>query len=295
MNKPLSVFLLSFLTSVSLISHAGGKLCNFKKEAICSGFLEGINVSASGEIWLLDVPGGRVLSIDKGQCVERAKTGGMPNGAKFLPNGKMVIADHNGLLEYDPETQQFEVLVDSFNEQPLTSLNDLSIDSQGGIYFTDMGPSSIQKPIGRVFYLAPNSQQPQLLASDLAFPNGIAISPDEQTIAVAEFAAKRILSLPTATAKGGMPLAYVLAYTEGGVGPDGLLYDQTGQLYAANLGTGEVLVYAPAGKLLGALELPEQAGDLVTNVAITGDKIYVTESAKNEVWSMDYPVLDCLK
>jgi sugar lactone lactonase YvrE len=199
------------------------------------------------------------------------------------------------LLEYNPETQQFSVLVDSFNGQPLQGLNDLTIDSQGGIYFTVMGPSSIQKPIGRVFYLAPNSQQPQLLASDLAFPNGLALSPDEKTIAVAEFAAKRILSLPSATAKGGMPLAYVLAYTEGGVGPDGLLYDQNSQLYAANLGTGEVLVYAPSGKLLGALELPEAAGDLVTNLAITKDKIYVTESGKNEVWSIDYPAIDCLK
>ena len=297
MNKKLVSFISScVLSMVPLLSHAessqaNNSACVAKKVAVCGGFLEGISVSPTGGVWLLDVTGKRILNIENGICSEKGKTEG-PNGSKFLPDGTLVIADHGGLLSFNTKTLKLTTMVDSFEGKPLTGLNDISIDSNNGIYFTAPGSSSLHQADGRVFYLAPGSKEPQLLSDKIAFPNGLAVTKDESTVLVAEFAAKRIVSIPSATVKGGFKLTNVYARTEGGVGPDGILMDDKNQLYVANLATGEVLVYAN-GKLVHTITLPKEAGALATNLAITKDKIYITEAQKGEVWSVPYPLEQC--
>ena len=123
-----------------------------------------------------------------------------------------------------------------------------------------------------------------LLSDQLAFPNGITLSPDGQTVLVGEFAAKRIVSLPAPKSTSPLKLAYVYAMTRGGIGPDGLTVDPKGRLFAANFGSGEVLVFSPEGVPLDAIRLPGDAGRLVTNVALHDSALYITEAEKGEVW-----------
>jgi gluconolactonase len=260
--------------------------CRPEKFASCGGFLEGASVDPSGGLWVVDVTGGRIINVtDAGQCVVKGNTGGTPNGSRFNKEGRHFITDAKlGLLSFDSATSKITVVADKYEGTSLASANDLAIDEAGGIYFTVPGGSNLLNPVGRVFYLEPNLKTLRLVTDKIAFPNGIAITAGGQTILVAEFAAKRVLSLPALTAKGGFPLAYVYARTRGGVGPDGITVDSKGRLITANLGTGEALVFAADGRPLGAIQLPEDAGKNLTNLIVSGQDLYMTEAAKGEIW-----------
>ncbi len=259
--------------------------CRVEKVASCGGFLEGATVAPDGTLWALDLSGDRILNItDKGECAVRGKSGSTPNGAKFAKDGRMFIAARSGLLTFDPKTAAISVVVDSFEGKPLGGLNDLAFDKDGGLYFTIPEGSDVLKPQGRVFYLPPGATAPVLLTDKIAFPNGVVAGPDGRSVLVAEFAMKRVLSMPAANVKGGIAVTYVYANTQGGVGPDGITVDSKGRLFTANLGAGEVLAFSDVGRPLGAIRLPDDAGKLVSNLVVRGEYLYFVEAMKGEVW-----------
>ena len=249
------------------------------KVATCGGFLEGPTVDAKGRLWVVDVTGGRLLEISDGKCIERLKTGGHPNSALATPDGKILIADWSGLLSYDPESRQVV-------NQGLTAKGEkLALDKRGGLYFTVPGQSDARKPDGRVFY-RDAAGTVSLISDRFAYPNGIAVTNDGEAVIVADFAAKRIISMPAVGAKGPIKTAYVLAVTQGGVGVDGMKIDGEGRLYAANLAARQILVFGPDAVMIGTIDLPAEAGSLVTNLTIDHDTLYITEAGKGEVWKV---------
>ncbi len=163
------------------------------------------------------------------------------------------------------------------------------MDRHGGIYFTVPGRSSYLRQDGRIFYLPAGAREPELVASGLAFPNGVAVAPDGNSIRVAEFAAKRILSIPTRHSTRQFNVPHVFAHTVGGVGPDGLTYDDAGILYAANIEAGTISRWTENGMPLPDLHLPAEAGLLVTNVLVEGQWLYVTEAGQGLVWRRRLP------
>jgi gluconolactonase len=252
--------------------------------ATCGGFLEGPAVGPDGRIWAVDVVGDRIVEIlPDGRCIDVVKAVGNPNGLKVRADGKLVVAAHKGLFLLDSATLRMENLWVEHDGEPITGLNDLALDASGGIYFTAPLGSSILKPTGRVFYRASDGTV-TLVADKLAFPNGVAVAADGATILVSEFAAKRILSIPAMGVKGPFAVAHVFAQTDGGVGADGMIVDPEGRLLAANLGARELLVYDRAAALLGTIHLPVTAGDYITNAAIAGGYLYLTEARRGEVW-----------
>lgn len=260
--------------------------CKPVRIAACGGFLEGPTVDSKGGLWAVDVIGGRLLEISNGKCTEKLKTGGHPNGALASPDGKLLIADWSGLLSYDPANGKLSNEGLTFNGEKLMGLNDLALDKLGGLYFTVPGKSSALQPNGRVFYRDVNGTI-QLIGDRFAYPNGLAVTNDGEAVLVADFAAKRIISVPAVGAKGPVQMAFVFALTQGGVGADGMKVDGKGRLYAANLAAGQLLVYNAQGGLIGTIDLPEGAGNLVTNLTISGNLLYITEAGKGEVWRVD--------
>jgi sugar lactone lactonase YvrE len=263
--------------------------CVAAKFATCGGFLEGASIDPTGGLWVLDLSGDRILNVtDKGECVARGKAGGGPGGSKFTHDGRMIITGRKGLLSFDPATGQVTTLVDTFEGKPLLAPNDLALDKDEGVYFTVPSGSDLRKRDGRVFYLAPGASAPTLVADQIAFPNGIAVSADGRSVLVSEFAEKRVLLFPAVTAKfipGGAPLlSYVYTYTQSGVGGDGIAFDGHGRLYTANITSGAVEVFAPDASHVGFIRLPEGAGPNVTNLAFRGSYLYVTEASRGEVW-----------
>lgn len=261
--------------------------CVVEKFASCGGFLEGATFDRSGELWAVDLLSGNILRVDDGgECHVEATTGGQPNGAKFHRDGRLFIADKLlGILAYDPASGEIETIADLYRAERIRGTNDLVFDADGGLYFTEPYGSSALKPDGRVFYLPPGeSATLQVLTAGLAFPNGIAMTPDGLNVYVGEYARKRIVSVPSATSDNAFDVAHVIAYTEGGVGPDGFALDADGNVYSAIFQGGEVRVIGADRFHYGSIRLPEGAGTFVTNLAFDGNDLYITEASLGEIW-----------
>jgi len=282
----LCLLLLAAPAALAAIPELCGE-CRVEKFATCGGLLEGMTVDKAGGLWAVDLKSGKVLAIgDDGRCTARGNTGGQPNGAKFAPDGMLWIADkQKGLLKMDPRSGTVTPVVNNFHNEQLRGLNDLVFDARGGVYFTEPYGSSALKPDGRVFYLPPGKDQHlQLVAASLAFPNGIALSNDGNTLLIGEFALKRITQMPSLASTNEFEFPLVFATSQAGYGPDGMLMRGDGTLLAANFRAGEVLAWDAAGHPLGSIRLPAGAGLDTTNVAIRAGWLYITEGDKGEIW-----------
>lgn len=260
--------------------------CVWEQFATCSGFIEGINVDAEGTLWMVGYLAGEILRVEGDQCVAVGEAGGAPNGAKFDADGNLIVADREqGLMSVDTETGERTLLVSQIKTEQFRGLNDLAIDDEGGIYFTEPYGSNAIDRTGRVFYLPPGEGvQPQVFLNGMSFPNGVAISPDGETVYVAEFGQNRIIAAPRVNPASIHGIPYVFARMEGGTGPDGLTVDADGNVYAAHFGAGEVVIYDVQGFEYGKLRLPEGAANFTTNLALHNGHLYLTEAIQNIVW-----------
>jgi gluconolactonase len=259
--------------------------CVVERFASCGGFLEGASFDRSGQLWVVDLLSGNVMKVhESGDCEVVANTGGAPNGAKFHRDGRLFVADKNrGILALDVETGEIEPIVNTYRTELLRGVNDLVFDAGGGLYFTEPYGSSAIDPNGRVFYL-PAGGALEVVSDRLAFPNGIALSPDELQLYVSEYAAKRILSIPSRSSTDVFEIPYVVGYTSGGVGADGMAVDAQGNLYYAIFQGGAIGVISADRYHYGSFALPEGAGNFVTNLAFNDGALYITEATQGVVW-----------
>jgi gluconolactonase len=254
--------------------------------------MEGPAFDASGRLWVLDVLGGGIYRIGPdGQCTLRGSTGGMPNGARFRSDGALIVADgKKGILAIDPSTMTVTVLADSYLGSPIRTANDLAIDRAGGIYVTVPNGSSATNPIGKVFYLPPGpGAKLQVFADHLAFPNGIALSANGDEVFIGIMAEKTIVSLPVVGSRQPIALAYVVARTSGGIGPDGMAIDSAGRLFWANFKGGSLGWINDRAEIMPPLSLKPPAGRGTTNMAFHDGWIYVTEGFNGQIWRIPQP------
>ena len=106
-----SLALLASTNSASALGTVPCTSCKVVRIATCGGFLEGLVIDAERRLWAMDVIGGGVIEILKdGKCVERARTGGNPNGARLLPDGRFLIADWKGLFSFNTNTYELSAI-----------------------------------------------------------------------------------------------------------------------------------------------------------------------------------------
>ena len=262
--------------------------CSIEKVASCGGFLEGPNFDAQGLLWVVDYATGNILTVGDGRCTIVATTGGAANGARFGPDGRLYVADaKRGLLVFDPKRRTIEVVLDRLEGEPLVGANDLAFDTAGNLYMTVRGTSTYLDASGRVILLAKGETVPRVLARNLRFPNGIAVTPQGNQLFVGLFAEKAILAIRLDPKTSEPQLSYVFARTEGGVGPDGMTLDAKGGLLWADFGGGTISSADAGGRTLGSIRLPEGAGQRVTNMAFKDGRLYVTEAERGEIWRVD--------
>ncbi|KLU24994.1 hypothetical protein EOS_17040 [Caballeronia mineralivorans PML1(12)] len=140
-------------------------------------------------------------------------------------------------------------------------------------------------PQGQVFYLATNGDVRKLISGNLAFPNGIVLSPDERTLYIDDWGSNRIIAVPVRSpGELDVDSAWVFAYLNGGRGPDSMTIDSDGNVYAAHYGAGEVDVFDSHGFYYGAIRMPAGAGMVPSNVTIHGGYLFITEMDQHTVW-----------
>ena len=164
---------------------------------------EDVTLDAEGKIYA-GFEDGRimVLQADGTQPHVFADTHGRPLGMIFDREGNLIVADAiKGLLSVS-KAGEIKVLADEADGVKFGCLNDLDVGADGTIYFTEASskfPMSQftndileHQPNGRLLALDPNSRRPRTLLRNIYFANGVAVSPDQTFVLVAETGMYRI-------------------------------------------------------------------------------------------------------
>lgn len=221
-----------------------------------------------------------------------------PNGLGVDNQGRLIVAEHTLRQVARREANGTKtILASHFEGKRLNSPNDFIVRrSDGSIYFTDPGYGLERTPAGAdidrqltfqgIYRIAPNGSL-HLLADNANRPNGLALSVDEKTLYVNDSASPpdRVVRAYDVQPDGSLKNHRIFVDMNGlpAGGPDGCKVDARGNLWVAGLledpaapiRIGNVLVYNPAGRLLGKILLPERA----LNVGFGGDDwntLYIT-------------------
>ena len=235
---------------------------------LADSFLEGPVFDAAGNLYVTDIPFGRVFRIDAaGSWSLVGEWDGEPNGMKFLSAGELLVTDYkNGLVVLELGSGRIRPFLERRNSERFKGVNDLVFDTRGNLYFTDQGQTGLHDPTGRVYRLAPDGRL-DLLLSNVPSPNGIVLSPDERFLFVAATRGNCVWRMPL-LADGSVSKAGQFFTSYGPSGPDGLAMDEEGRLLVANPGLGYVWVLNRFAEPEIVLRGPRGAS--VTNLAFGG-------------------------
>jgi gluconolactonase len=276
------------------------------KEARVERIAEGFDWS-EGPVWdkngqfllFSDVPLNTVFKWQEGKGVSvflkpsgytgTAARGGEPgsNGLLMDGHGRLILCQHGdrrvARLEADGK---FLTLADKYMGKRFNSPNDVVLNSNGDLYFTDppYGLSGLNNDPAKelefngVYRLSHDDGTVTLLTKEMTFPNGIALSPDEKTLYVANSDPKKAIWMAfpikdDGTIGPGRVFADVTSSGGAKKGvPDGMKVDVSGNLFAT--GPGGVLVFAADGTHLGTFN----TGQLTANCGWgeDGSVLYIT-------------------
>jgi gluconolactonase len=245
-----------------------------------------------------DIPNNRMLrwSPKDGMSTYRQPSN-FTNGHTRDLQGRLVSCEHGGRRVSRTEADgTVVVLVDNYQGKKLNSPNDVVVKSDGTIWFTDppygiMNPAEGYHGISEVggnfvYRFDPESGDLTVVADDLKMPNGLAFSPDERILYIADSAASNDPfgnhDMRAYDVVGGSRLtnSRIFAVINPGV-PDGFRLDQNGYLYISSYDS--IQVYSPAGELLGKIMVPEK----IANCTFGGakkDRLFI--AATTSIYAM---------
>jgi gluconolactonase len=230
-------------------------------------FTEGPLWHPDGFYYFVDVRASMLYRLTPGGAPEvvREKTGG-GNGTTFDLQGRLVLCEgDNRRVTRRGADGRFEVLMDRFEGKRLNRPNDVVCRSDGRIYFTDPG---LRVPLAErevdhagVYRIAPDGAVS--LVADFEYPNGLAFSPDERRLYVANTRWAQYIHVLELDAAGHLLGRRIFAdmssdETEGV--PDGMKVDVEGRVYCT--GPGGTWVFAPDGTRLGIIRTTEVPANL---------------------------------
>ena len=255
-------------------------------------FLEGPAFDRAGNLYMVDIPFGRILRVSPaGEFDVAAEYDGWPNGLAVHKDGRIFIADYReGIMVLDPRTGKVEPFLTHCFSESFKGVNDLTLARNGDLYFTDQGQTGIHDPTGRVYRLTADGRLECLITNGPS-PNGLALDPEEKALYVAMTRANCMWHLPLKKG-GGVSKAGVFGYLPGIHGPDGLAVDEAGNLAVGHARIGIVWVLSPIGEPLYRIQ--SQGGQArLTNMAYGGaDRrtLYMVDSYSGSILEAKLPV-----
>jgi gluconolactonase len=255
-----------------------------------------------GPVWLgdgryllwSDIPNNVIMRWDEvtGAVSTFRAPSGYANGNTRDRQGRLITCEHGGRkvtrTEYDGT---ITVLIDQFDDKRLNSPNDVVVKSDGSIWFTDppFGISGTyegfraEPELPQNLYRLDTSGHATVVAGDLRGPNGLCFSPDESKLYVVEArATPNRLIVAYDVVEGGARLANKRTLIDCGRGTaDGLRCDTDGNLWCGwGMGSDDldgVMVFAPDGKPIGRIRLPERCANLCFG-GLKRDRLFMAAS-----------------
>jgi gluconolactonase len=253
--------------------------------------LEGPTFDRDGNLYVVDVPHGRVFRIAQdGTFTLVSEYDGEPNGLALHRDGRMFVADHKrGLLLLDVASGQVTPVLERPRLEGFKGLNDLTFASNGDLYFTDQGQTGLHDPTGRVYRLAADGTLACILAG-IPSPNGLVLDLDETALYVAVTRANNVWRVPFML-DGTPSKVGVFTYLSGMGGPDGMALDEQGGLAIAHIDLGTVWIFNALGE--PGYRVISCTGRKTTNI-VYGDHdrrtLYITEGETGTVLRARLPV-----
>ena len=253
------------------------------------GFTEGPLWHPDGYLLFVDIPRSLIFRLVPGGEPEviRENSGGS-NGLTFDLQGRLVMCEGNNRRVTRMETDgAVTPLATEWEGKRLNRPNDVVGRSDGSLYFTNPGgrlePSEREIDFNGVHRIAPDGPVTAVI-SDFEYPNGLAFSPDERILYVAN--TREVMHIrafdvePDGSVTNGRVFADMSSDEPDGV-PDGMKVDVEGRVYCT--GPGGCWVFDPSGDLLGVVRLPE----IPANCAWGGqDNRIMFFTARTSVYSM---------
>jgi len=217
-------------------------------------FTEGPAADAEGNVYFSDIPSNRVHKVDlEGKLSTFLENSEGINGLMFDAKGRLVACQGGSgrVVAIDLASKQIAPLSERQAEKGRP--NDLVIDREGGVWFTDPGEKTVS-------YI-PAGGKAEAVLKDLPRPNGVILSPDEKTLVVLPSGSPDVLAYPV-TAPGKVGEGKVFCKLEQAAqgpprGGDGLSVDTKGNFYFTQPSLGAIQVVSPEGKTLGLIKFPE--------------------------------------
>jgi sugar lactone lactonase YvrE len=209
-----------------------------------------------GRLVFSDMHGQRVIALaPDGEYDVVAELPKDPSGLGWLPDGRMLVVSMRDrrVLRREPGG----ALVEHANLWDLAPYhcNDMVVDRTGRAYVGNFGFDlhERERPRTTVLLAVEPDGTARVAAEDMAFPNGMVITPDGGTLIVGESMAARLTAFEVGR-DGALANRRVFAQLEGGILPDGICLDAEGAVWSACPMTGRVVRVAEGGEILDVIE-----------------------------------------
>lgn len=225
-------------------------------------FLEGpVWVPARQELLFSDIPASKIRRWKNGLTDVYRDPSGQANGNALDPQGRLITCEHENRRVSRTEPDGTVVaLATHFEGKRLNSPNDITCRSDGTIYFSDppygVKPELRELDFQAVFRISPDGSQVTVAARDFEKPNGLAFSPDEKTLYIADTERGHIRAFDVQS-DGSITNSRVFCQVER---PDGFRVDVNGTLYVATMKAVEV--FEKTGQKLRELAMPIRPANL---------------------------------
>jgi gluconolactonase len=232
------------------------------------GFTEGPLWHPDGFYYFVDIRANTLHSVTPGKPPEVVRENtGEGNGTTFDREGRLVMCEgsHRRVTRRRVDGS-IETLVERYEGKRLNRPNDVVCKSDGSLWFTD---PDLRVPFAErelayagVYRITPDGAT--TLMADCEYPNGLAFSPDERTLYVANTRWTQYIHAFELEASGRVVRRRIFAEMasdddKNGV-PDGMKVDVEGRVYCT--GPGGTWVFAPDGQRLGVIQTPEVPANL---------------------------------
>lgn len=265
---------------------------------LASGLLfpEGPVALPDGSIVIVEIFRGTVTRINPdGKTAVVATVGGGPNGAALGPDGRLYVCNNGGLAlggayrgaiqpedyvggsvqRVDLDTGKVDVVYDSCDGHRLRGPNDIVFDRAGGFYFSDMGKQrGRDRDHGGLYYALPDGSRIAEIAYPLITPNGVGLSPAEDTLYFSETETGRVwafgIERPGVLKKLAPPSingAQLIGSRTGLHRYDSLAIEAGGNVCVGNIFGDSIDIFSPEGRLTRAVPTPDRRP---TNICFGG-------------------------